>query len=156
MINRISLMALTMASLLGALAAGTAVAQAALQSPVQVKTALGTLNRVVDHTDRLIKAKNYTHLVHENEEFKEGAEALESATKTENAEFRAHLQPLLSKAEADSQHVADAATAHDDAMLVSTHAAFADSVKAVLADFPAGVQPRAPSLTHEQKEDKKN
>jgi hypothetical protein len=38
----------------------------------KVEKALATLNRVVDHTARLSQAKNYPHLPHENDEFKEG------------------------------------------------------------------------------------
>jgi hypothetical protein len=127
-----------------ALAAGPALADATLKSPAAVQKALSTLNRVVVHTQRLIDAKNYTRLPHENGEFKEGAEALEKDIAKEPADFKATVKPLLEKAEADSQSVADAAEAHDDAKLATTHAAFADSVQAVLAAFPASVQPPPP------------
>jgi hypothetical protein len=152
MLNRYAALILSV-SLPGAFTGGAALAQTELGSPAQVQKALGTLNRVVDHTDRLIKAKNYAHLLHENEEFKEGLEALDNSIKREPAEFKLKLKPLLSEAKADSQRVADAAAAHDDATLVTTHAAFADSVKAVLADFPASVQPQLPSAAKEKKED---
>ena len=46
-----------------------------LTSPDAVKRALTVLNRVKDHTGRLVAARNYAQLSHENEEFKEGAEA---------------------------------------------------------------------------------
>lgn len=124
----------------------------ALQSPDQVKAALTVLNRVVDHTERLITAKNYTRLPHENGEFKEGAEALEKAIAPEPGDFKSKVEPLLQKAEADSQSVADAADAHDDAKLASTHAAFAASVSRVLTSFPADVQPLVPSLPKEHQE----
>jgi hypothetical protein len=117
-------------------------AQAAMQSPDQVKKALGTLNRVVDHTQRLITAKNYTRLPHENGEFQEGAEALETGITGEPAAFKAKVEPLLKQAEAASKSVADAADAKDDAKLASTHAAFAASVSKVLMVFPAEVRPQ--------------
>ncbi len=128
-------------SLLIAFAAFQALAQTPLKSPDDVKKSLATLNRVVGHTQRLIDAKNYTRLPNENGEFKEGAEALEKDIAQEPKAFKAKVMPLLKKAEADSQAVADAADAHDDAKLATTHAAFADSVKNVLAVFPGDVQP---------------
>ena len=136
------------------LAASAAVAQMTMKSPHQVREALGTLNRVVDHTGRLIAAKNYTYLPHENDEFKEGSEALEKDIAKESADFKTKVEALLKQAEADSQSVADAATAHDDAKLASTHAALAESVKAVLAAFPKTVQPTPPSLAKEKQEEK--
>ena len=114
----------------------------AMKSPQKVQNALGTLNRVVDHTQRLITAKNYPHVLHENDEFKEGAEALEKSIAKEPADFKSKVEPLLKKAEADSQSVADAATAKDAAKLAANHAALADSVKALLVAFPAEVQPK--------------
>jgi hypothetical protein len=133
--------------------ASLASAQAAMKSADQVQKALGTLNRVVDHTGRLIKAKNYTQLPHENGEFKEGTEALEKFIANEPSDFKAKVAPLLKTALASSQSVADAATAHDDAKLATTHAAFGDAVKKVLAAFPASVQPPALSRTQEKAEE---
>ncbi|HVZ27196.1 MAG TPA: hypothetical protein VG798_00935 [Rhizomicrobium sp.] len=115
--------------------------QAAMQQEDQVRKALATLNRVVGHTQRLIEAKNYERLPHENGEFKEGAEALEKGLASEPATFRAKVEPLLKKAEADSQRVADAAGKHDDAALAGSHAAFAASVVQVIALFPPEVRP---------------
>jgi hypothetical protein len=131
------------AALTFCLLAGLAFAQTEMKSPARVQTALATLNRVVAHTQRLITAKNYTRLPHENDEFKEGVTALNSAIANEPADFKDKIEPLLSKAQADSHSVADAAVAHGDAKLDSSHALFADSVKAVLAAFPASVQPSA-------------
>ena len=123
---------------------GAVVAQSELKSPAQVRHALGTLNRVVNHTQRLIEAKNYARLPQENSEFNEGIEALQKDIVGESVSLKATVQPLISKSQADSKSVADAATAHDDAKLATTHAAFTDSVKALIAAFPAGVQPSAP------------
>ncbi len=116
-----------------------------MKSPDTVKKSLGTLTRVVAHTQRLIDAKNYDRIPHENEEFKEGAEALEKSVAGEPADFKTKIDPLLKQAEADSQAVADAAKAHDDAKLASTHATFDASVKTVVAAFPASVQPPPPA-----------
>jgi hypothetical protein len=126
---------------MAAFAASSAVAQTALQSPAQVQTALGTLSRVVNHTQRLITAGNYARLPHENEEFKEGLEALEHGIAKDPAGFKAKVAPLLQQARAGSQGVADAAPTHDEARLAAAHTALADSVKAVLAAFPDSVQP---------------
>ena len=68
-----------------ALGAGGASADSTLKSPAKVKKALATFPRVVDHTERLIVAKNYKHLLHENDEFKEGAEDLEKAIASKQA-----------------------------------------------------------------------
>jgi cytochrome c556 len=144
MINRKAILARTVlpaAALAAVLAAGSALPQTALQSPAGVQRALGTLKRVVDHTQRLISARNYARLPHENDEFKEGLDALEQSIVKDPADLRAHVEALLKQAQAGSQGIADAAAAHDDARLEAAHAALADSVKAVLAAFPTRVQP---------------
>jgi predicted chitinase len=128
--------------------------QMAMKSPMQVQKALGTLNRVVDHTGRLISAKNYAQLPHENGEFKEGSEALEKSIASDDGGFKSRIEPLLQKAEANSQNIAEAAMAHDDTKLASNHEALRDSVKAILAAFPSNVQPPAPSVTQEKAEEK--
>jgi hypothetical protein len=124
-------------------AAAMALADAPLKSPAKVQKALASFNRVVDHTERLITAKNYTHLPHENDEFKEGGEALEKAISKEPDDFKAKVAPLLQKAEADSQSVADAAKAKDDAKLAANHDALAASVKDLIDAFPDAVKPAA-------------
>jgi hypothetical protein len=128
-------------SFAAAFAVSSAFAQTALQSPARVQTALGTLSRVVDHTQRLITAGNYARLPHENEEFKEGLEALERSIAKDPAGFKAKVAPLLQRARAGSQGVADAAPTHDVARLAAAHTALADSVQAVFAAFPDSVQP---------------
>ena len=72
--------------------------------------ALATLNRVVDHSARLIQAKSYTHLLHENDEFKEGSKALEKAIAGGPADFKVQIEPLLHQADAASQSVATLAS----------------------------------------------
>jgi hypothetical protein len=135
----------------GANAADT---QMAMKSPTQVQKALGTLNRVVDHTGRLISAKNYAQLPHENGEFKEGSEALEKSIASDDGGFKSRIAPLLQKAEANSQNIAEAAMAHDDTKLASNHEALKDSVRAILAAFPSNVQPPPPSAAQEKAEEK--
>jgi hypothetical protein len=126
-----------------ALGAGAALADTPMKSPAKVQKALATFNRVVDHTERLIVAKNYKHLPHENDEFKEGGEALDKAIAKEPADFKAKIDPLLQNAEADSQSVADAAKTKDDAKLATSHDALAGSVKALIEAFPDAVKPAA-------------
>ena len=135
-------------------ATGGAQADVTFKSPAKVQKALATLNRVVDHTARLIQAKNYDHLLHENNEFKEGSEALEKSIAKAPADFKAKIDPLLKQTDADSQSIADAATAKDDAKLATTHDALTNSVKTLLAAFPDNVQPPSPSASKEMKEDR--
>lgn len=127
------------------LSIGLAATQTAMKSPQQVTNALGTFSRVVLHTQILINAKNYVRLPHENGEVKEGTEALETAIAGEPTPFKARVEPLIKKADADSQAIADAADAHDDAKLANAHAAYENSVKLLLAAFPASVQPPSPA-----------
>lgn len=123
---------------------GAAFAQTTMKAPQQVTKSLATFTRVVLHTQILINAKNYVRLPHENGEVKEGSEALEHAIADEPAAFRAKVEPLIKMADAQSQAIADAAAAHDDAKLATAHAAYANSVKQLLAAFPASVQPPPP------------
>lgn len=120
----------------------------------RVQQALGTLNRVVDHTGRLISAKNYAFLPAENNEFKEGTAALRGVLGRQPAKLRTTVGPMLKKAAAESQSMADAAASHDDAKLASTHAALAASVNEILGAFPANVRPGQPSVAREQEEDR--
>jgi hypothetical protein len=123
---------------------GPALAQMTMNSPQQVTKSLGTFSRVVLHTQILINAKNYVRLPHENGEVKEGTEALEGAIANEPAAFKAKVEPLIKTADANSQAIADAAEAHDDAKLAIAHAAYENSVKQLLDAFPASVQPPPP------------
>lgn len=105
------------------------------------KKALAVLVRVVGHTQRLIDAKNFDRLPHENGEFKEGAEALEKSLGGD-APLHAKVEPLLRTAVAASQKLADAAPGHDASNLETIHAEFDAAVKRVVAAFPADVQPQ--------------
>jgi hypothetical protein len=132
---------------------GVALAQVQLKSPDKVQKVLRTLNRIVDHTDRLIKPKNYARLPHENGELKEGVEALEQSIADEPPDFRTNVQRYIAQTSAASQHVADASTDHDDAKLASTHAEFADAVRELVAQFPGKVRPSPPNVPRENVED---
>lgn len=132
-------------ALVAALSASGAVQAQTMTSPDSVKRALTVLNRVKDHTGRLVAAKNYAQLAHENEEFKEGAEALQKSIAAEPREFKGKVEPLLKKALDDSQSVTAAGTAHDDAKMAAAFGALTASVKSVIDAFPASVQPTPPA-----------
>jgi cytochrome c556 len=89
----------------------------------------------------------------ENNEFKAGAAALRGTLAEEPAPLRAKIEPLLKRAADESQQMADQADSHDANRLAQTHAAFANSVKEVLAAFPADVQPGRPSAAREKAEE---
>jgi hypothetical protein len=133
--------AICLLSLSAASLAVVADAQTSLKSSDDVRRALATLNRVVGHTQRLMDAKNYERLPHENGEFAEGSEALAKSIQGEPAAFKARVLSLLKTADSDSEALATAAKAHDDAQLATAHAALAQAVKIVIASFPADVQP---------------
>lgn len=124
--------------------AAPAAAQSVKQSPEEIKHALATFPRVVLHTQILMDAKNYARLPHENQEIKEGAEALHTSISTESTAFKAKVDPLIQKAETDSQALADASGTGDRAKMDAAHATLDASVKALLAAFPASVQPPPP------------
>ena len=102
------------------LAAGIGLAAAQtpqLSSPAQVQKALRVMNRVVDHTQRLIAAKNFNQLPRENEEFMEGSDALKQSIAGDPAAFKTKIEALLDKADATSKDLAAAAGASDAAKL---------------------------------------
>jgi hypothetical protein len=135
-------LAISLASVVATLTANAAFAQAAAQDPAGVSAALGVLNRVVGHTQRLIAAKNFTRLPHEDGEFKEGVEALESAIAHEPADLKRKVEPLIKQAEDRSHALAAAAGEGNPATLNAAHDALADSVRALIAAFPqSGPQP---------------
>jgi hypothetical protein len=109
------------ASLCVPLAAGTASAQTAGRSAQQVQRSLGDLNRVVDHTQRLIAGQNFDQLSRENDEFQEGSRALEKSIATEPSDFKIMIAAMLEKARAVSKHLADAAQTPDAATLARIH-----------------------------------
>jgi hypothetical protein len=106
--------------------------------------ALGTSDRVVDHTEGLIAAGNYPRLPHENSEFEEGIEALEESILSDSAEFRSKIEVLVKTARRRSQELADAAATHDGAKLKVIHEGLVSSVKDLVRAFPEGAQPVLP------------
>jgi hypothetical protein len=126
------------------LGASPAFAQAAPQDTASVRTALGVLNRVVGHTQRLITAQNFAHLPHEDGEFEEGVEALKSAIAHEPASFKQKVEPLIKQAADRSHALAGASAQHHPDTINSAHEALADSVRTLIAAFPESEHP-APS-----------
>jgi hypothetical protein len=128
-------------------------AESVVKSRREVQQSLGTLSRVVDHTQRLISEKNYRRLRGENDEFKEGAAALRETLAKESALLRAKVEPLLKEAAEESQNLANQAELHDANKLSQAHSAFADSITGILGAFPADVQPGRPSMAREKEEE---
>jgi hypothetical protein len=123
------------------------------KAPQQIQNALATLNRVVDHTGRLITAQNYAQLPGENNEFHEGSQALETSLSAEGGDIAAKVKPMIAKANDDAQSIAAAAASRDDKKLAAGHKALAASVKQIMAAFPSNVQPPAPNLAQERHEE---
>jgi hypothetical protein len=134
-----------------ALDAGTASAQT---TPQQVQRSLGDLNRVVDHTQRLITSQKFDQLSRENDEFQKGSQALEKSIATEPSDFKMKIAAMLEKAKAESKHLADAAQTPDGATLARIHTSLADAVKEILAAFPNSAHPSSPNLAEEQQEER--
>jgi hypothetical protein len=134
---------------------GFAVAQTPkLASPAQVQKALGAMNRVVDHTQRLIAAKNFNQLPRENEEFMEGSDALKQGIASEPAAFKTKVEALLDKADASSKNLAGASSAADPSKLSQLHDELASSVRLIVAAFPNDVKPSPANLNEEKQEEK--
>jgi hypothetical protein len=139
------------------LAAGIGVAAAQtpqLSSPAQVQKALGAMNRVVDHTQRLIAVKNFNQLPRENEEFVEGSDALKQSIASDQAAFKTKVEALLQKADANSKDLAAASSAADPAKLSRLHDELANSVRQVVAAFATTVQPGPANVSEEKQEEK--
>ncbi len=138
------------------LAAGVSVAAAQtpqLSSPAQVQKALGVMNRVVDHTQRLIAAKNFNQLPRENEEFMEGSDALKKGISGDPAAFKTKVEALLEKADANSKELAAASSASDASKLSRLHDELATSVRRVVAAFPGNVNPGPANVSEEKQEE---
>jgi len=123
-----------------------------LKSPAQIEKALGDLNRVLDHTRRLIVAKKYNQLRRENDEFDDGSQALEKSIADEPTSFKMKIERMLQDAKKQSKDLADAATNPDPAKLATLHESLVSSVDELLLAFP-GVQTPLPSLAEEQQEE---
>jgi hypothetical protein len=154
--NALVISATSLALALGAgfASAQTTSAQVSMNSPTEVQRALTVLNRVVDHTKRLIAAKNYAQLSRENTEFNDGSQALERSIAKEPGPFKTQVGSLLRKADSDSKNLADASRTPDTARLEAIQGELAGSVKQIFAMFPASVQPSPPSLTQQEQEDR--
>jgi hypothetical protein len=136
-------------------AAGVAVAQAPqLSSPEQAQKALSVMSRVVDHTQRLIAAKNFNQLPRENEEFAEGSDALKQSIAKDPAAFKAKIEALLEKAGATSKDLAAASSTSDSSKLSRLHDELAQSVRLVVAAFPNDAKPGPANLSEEKQEEK--
>jgi hypothetical protein len=132
---------------LGALIqAGTVAAQTTLQSPQAIKTGLRIMNQVVGHTGRLIDAKSYDIVPHEQEEFDEGAKMLREAIAGEPEAFKSKVEPLIKDAVKASSAMGAAAKARDDAALGATHDQFATAVRSIIEQFPEDLRPKPGSM----------
>jgi hypothetical protein len=109
---------------------------------------------VVDHTQRFIARQKFDQLSRENDEFQEGARALEQSISTEPSGFKMKIAAILEKARAESKHLAHAAQTPDGATLVRLHTSLADAVKEILAAFPNSVHASSPNLAKEQQEER--
>ena len=146
--------ALSIACIVAVPAAAEVNSSKGVNSPRQVQQALGTLNRVADHTGRLIPGRKYSLLLTENNEFKEGAAALSSTLSSQPADLKAAVEPMLNKASEASQTIADEASSGNRAKLAADQATLASSVKQLIAAFPADVRPARPNLAREKAEEK--
>jgi hypothetical protein len=149
---------ISVTSMCVATAVGLAVAQtpAQISSSNQVQKALSAMTRVVDHTQRLISAKNFNQLPPENEEFMEGSDALKQSIASEPTAFKAKVEALIEKADANSKYLAAASKGSDPSRLSNLHGELANSVRQVVAAFPSNVQPSPANLSEEKQEEKSN
>jgi hypothetical protein len=148
---------ISVTSMCVAAAVGLAVAQTPPQisSSNQVQKALNAMSRVVDHTQRLISAKNFNQLPRENEEFMEGSDALKQSIASEPAAFKTKVEALIEKADANSKDQAAASQGSDASRLSNLHGELANSVRQVVAAFPSNV-PSPANLSEEKQEEKSN
>lgn len=116
-------------------------AAAADKGQEQVKKGLRIMNQVVAHTGRLVVAKEYDHVAHEHEEVLEAKEILDESLTVEQ---KTKVDATLVKAVAASTTLKGTAATKDAAKTEAAHAAFAASVKDLLALFPADMQPPPP------------
>jgi hypothetical protein len=125
-------------------AVAAAAPAAAAKSQNDVKKGLRIFNQVVGHTGRLVAAKSYEHVAHENEEVVEGAEILRDGLKGQPADLKAKAEPLVAKAVAASASLAEISKTKDEAKVTAAHTAFADSVATLIAAFPEDMHPAPP------------
>ena len=115
---------------------------AQLKSPEDVKTGLRILQGVSNDFKRQITNKRFTRVPHENQEYKEAADALRSAIKDEPADFKAKVETKLKAANAAYQKVSDMSAGTPDAdKLMAEHAKAVTAMNAVFDLFPAELRP---------------
>jgi hypothetical protein len=112
------------------------------------------MNRVVDHTQRLIAAKNFNQLPRENEEFIEGSNALKRSISGDPAAFKTKIEALIDKADANSKDLAAASGGSDASKLSRLHEELANSVRQIVSAYPSEAQPSAANLSDEKQEEK--
>jgi hypothetical protein len=112
------------------------------KSTDQVKKGLRIFNQVVNHTGRIVEAKDYGHIAHEHEEVVEADEILRDALKTGPADLKEKADPAITKAVAASTALKDVSATKDEAKIKAAHAAFADATKELIAVFPEDLRPQ--------------
>lgn len=121
--------------------AAPAAAAEAAKSQESVKKGLRIFNQVVGHTGRLVASKSYGDVAHEHEEIIEGSEILRENLA---GDMKTKAEPAIVKAVAASTALKDISATKDAAKTEAAHAAFAASVKELIALFPADMHPPAP------------
>jgi hypothetical protein len=71
----------------------------------------------------LIAGQKFNQVSRENDEFQEGARALEKSIATESSDFTMNIAAMLERAKAESKHLADAAQTPDSTTLARSHLA---------------------------------
>jgi len=124
--------------------AASALAQAQLKAPDDVKTALRLLVQVSNDFKRQITNKNFTRVPHEFMEYTEAADALRMSTKDEPANFKMRVDTRLKAAVAAYQKISDMSATAKDAdvdKLMAEHAKAVTAMNAVFDLFPADMRP---------------
>ena len=119
----------------------TAWGQSFVGSQDRIKTGLATMNAVVTQSQRLIAAHDYAQLPGQSREFEAGLIALEQGLGSQPSELKSKLEALIGKARVASSAMSEAAQSHRDSMLPLTHKQLAEAVSAIIASFPAALQP---------------
>jgi sporulation protein YlmC with PRC-barrel domain len=125
-----------------------------LSAPGQAQKALTAMSRVVDHTQRLIAAKNYNQLPREDEEFMDGSDALKKSIAGDPPAFKTKVEVLLDRADANSKDLAAASSGSDFSKLSRLHEDLANSVRQIVSAFPNDAQPSAANLSEERQEER--
>jgi hypothetical protein len=116
--------------------------QSFVGSQDKVKSGLATMNAVVAQSERLIAAHDYSQLPRQSNEFEAGLIALEQGLGSQPSALKSKLEPLIAKARVASNAMSEAAQSHRDSMLPLTHRQLSEAVSAIIASFPAALQPK--------------